>query len=129
MKVVLDIERFKRLVRNGRIWSGKHPPEELSRRGGWTFESGAAEEARHAEDEQYAVGVRWDVPVRSFASACSNSPIQMEARSWWPGMGAMKGITPSVLGQDRAGPAHLVHYSTAWDSISRLLKSDRSSIR
>src|SRR3990167_6093554 len=84
MKVVLDIETVQAPRAEWAHLVGKeHPPEEeLSRHGGLDlFEAGAAEEARHAEDEQYAKSAFDGTFSKIVCIGLLEFSDQMEARS------------------------------------------------
>ena len=84
MKVVLDIETIQASRAEWAHLVGKeHPPEEeLSRHGGLDlFEAGAAEEARHAEDEQYAKSAFDGTFSKIVCIGLLEFSDQMEARS------------------------------------------------
>ncbi|SPP65344.1 ribonuclease H-like domain-containing protein [Nitrospira lenta] len=84
MKVVLDIETIQAPRAEWAHLVGKeHPPEEeSSRHGGMDlFEAGAAEEARHAEDEQYAKSAFDGTFSKIVCIGLLEFSDQMEARS------------------------------------------------
>jgi DNA polymerase elongation subunit (family B) len=84
MKVVLDIETIQAPRAEWAHLVGKeHPPEEESSRHGGLdlFEAGAAEEARHAEDEQYAKSAFDGTFSKIVCIGLLEFSDQMEARS------------------------------------------------